>query len=407
MNRIKEFREAAGLTQQELAEASGVARNSISLYEASTYTGKIRADVQERIATALQQPVSVVFGAAPTDMSRRQMLTNLATLGAGAAGLGMVGGIPLSDMLFRRITHLSDADMRQLIDANHATWQLLEGVQRGVSLDYINSIAHGKLVALTQLAQHSLPAAQRKTLLLLIGDMHILLGRLQRDIMNYGTAEAHFNRAIEIAKEIDSADLETAARHRLGNMILLDALKPTAAVRNADILLEVSKKASFPLWAEAQLMAGAAYAYAGRYSETQRLTAEARARKGPDPEIWIGAIGNPPAIYADMALITSLAVGRYVEAYQHSVEAIDLINADYPDNTHWRLNVESMQAQALWGLRDTKDAAETAIKCLISSRVIGNAASEARLERLYTLMAQSKESKHPAVKTFGEHLFAQ
>ncbi len=297
--------------------------------------------------------------------------------------------------------------MRQLIDANHATWQLLEGVQRGVSLDYINSIAHGKLVALAHLAQHALPTAQKRTLQLLIGDMHILLGRLQRDIMNFGTAEAHFHRAIEIAREIGSADLETAARHRLGNMVLLDELKPTAAVRNADILLEVSKKASFPLWAEAQLMAGAAYAYAGRYSETQQLTATAKARKGPDPEMWIGGITNPPAIYADMALITSLAVGKYGEAYQHSVETINLIEADYPDNTHWRLNVESMQAHSLWGLRDTKSAAETAMKCLISSRVIGNTASEARLERLYTMMAQSKEYKHPAVKAFGERLFAQ
>ncbi len=407
MNRIKEFREVAGLTQQELAEASGIARNSISLYEGSACTGKIRADVQERIAAALQQPVSIVFGTAPNDMSRRQMLTNLATLGAGAVSLGIVASTPLSDAPFRRITRLSDTDMRQLIDANHATWQLLEGVQRGVTLDYVNSIAHGKLVALAHLAQHSLPTIQKNTLQLLIGDMHVLLGRLQRDIMNFGTAEAHFNRAIEIAREIGSADLETAARHRLGNMVLLDELKPTAAMRNADILLEVSKKASFPLWAEAQLMAGAAYAYTGKYSETQRLRATAQARKGPDPEMWIGGIGNPPAIYADMALITCLAVGHYADAYQHSVEAINLIEMDYPDNTHWRLNVESMQAQALWGLKDTKGAAETAMKCLISSRVIGNTASEARLERLYTQMAQSKESKHPAMKAFGEHLFAQ
>ncbi len=107
MNRIKEFREAAGLTQQELAEASGIARNTISLYESSTFTGKIRADVQERIATALQQPVSAVFDTAPNDISRRQMLTNLATFGAGAVGLGMVASIPPSDMPFRRITRLS------------------------------------------------------------------------------------------------------------------------------------------------------------------------------------------------------------------------------------------------------------------------------------------------------------
>jgi transcriptional regulator with XRE-family HTH domain len=37
MNRIKEFREAAGLTQQELAEAAQIARNSVSLYESNSY----------------------------------------------------------------------------------------------------------------------------------------------------------------------------------------------------------------------------------------------------------------------------------------------------------------------------------------------------------------------------------
>jgi tetratricopeptide (TPR) repeat protein len=332
------------------------------------------------------------------------MLTNLA---GGAIGVGIASATPLASAPFRSITRLSRDDIQQLFEANHATWQLLEGVQRGVSLDYINSIAHGKLIALSHLAENMLHGGQTNTLRLLIGDMYVLLGRLQRDIMNFGTAEAHFNQAIAIAQEIESADLETAARHRLGNMLLLDEMKPTAAVRNADVLLEISKRASFPLWAEAQLMAGAAYAYVGRYAEYQRLESIARTKKGPDPETWIGGISNPPAIYADMALITSLGTGNYVTAHQHSVEAIDMITRDYPDSTHWRLNVEGMQAQALWGLKDVKGAAETAMKCLVGSRVIGNTASEARLERLYTVMSQSKESKHPAVKAFGEHLFAQ
>jgi transcriptional regulator with XRE-family HTH domain len=61
MNRIKELREAAGLTQQELAERASIARNTLSLYESSTFKGKIKANVQERIAEALHQPVSLIF----------------------------------------------------------------------------------------------------------------------------------------------------------------------------------------------------------------------------------------------------------------------------------------------------------------------------------------------------------
>ncbi|MBA2679799.1 MAG: helix-turn-helix transcriptional regulator, partial [Ktedonobacteraceae bacterium] len=380
MNRIKELRESQGMTQQELANEAAIGRNTLSLYESSTYSKKIKASVQERIATALKQPISVVFPANGEGMNRRDVITGMATIGVGVLGTSLLGQfIP-----FRSAIKLSETDLQELIDANFATWQLLEGVQRGVTLDYINSIAIGKLVTLNHLAQHALQAKQQRLIRVLEGDMHILLGRLQRDTMNYGTAEAHFQQAINIAQEIESADLETAARHRLGNMMLLDQHRMVAAVQNAHVLLDVSTKASHPLWAEAQLMAGAAYAYSGRYSDYQRLATTAKEKTGRDPSIWVGGIGNPPAIYADMALITSLATGRYIEAYEASVEAVEMINRDYPDNAHWRLNVEAMQAQALWELGDIEGGAKNATRCLISARLIGNTAGEARLESLHT-----------------------
>ena len=402
MNRIKELREAQGITQQELANKAAIGRNTLSLYESSTYSKKIKADVQERIAMALKQPTTVVFPANADTLSRRGLISGMATIGAGIMGASLVSQLSP----FKTAIKLSETDLQELIDANFATWQLLEGAQRGVTLDYINSIALGKLVALNHLGQNAIQAKQKRLVRLLEGDMHILLGRLQRDTMNYGTAEERFQYAIGIAQEIESADLETAARHRLGNMLLLDQHRTVAAVQNADVLLSVSAKASHPLWAEAQLMAGAAYAYSGRYSEYQRLACTAKEKTGRDPEIWVGGIGNPPAIYADMALITNLAAGHYIDAYQASAEAVEMINRDYPDNAHWRLNVEAMQAQAMWQLGDIEGGAKTATRCLISARLIGNTAGEARLESLHTIMVQSKHARNKAVKDFSERLFA-
>lgn len=408
MNRIRELRKALGLTQDQLAEHAAIGRNTLQRYEATSFSGRIATDIRQRIADALRQPVDSVFPTQqPTNytIDRRQLLTSaleIGLLGMGAAFSPFATlGLPASGK-----KRLNASELQTLIDDNYATWQLLDATQRGATIDYVHAVAQGKLVVLRHLAHNALPEQQKQMVLTLFGDMHILLGRLHRDRQNFADAEHYFLGAMQIADELHHLDLKTAAMIRYGNMILLDQARHVAAARNAEAMLEVSKRASHPVWAEAQLMAGMAIAYVGRYDEARRLAYTARQKHGPDSEIWVGAIINPKALYSDFDLITSLAVKNYHTAYQASVDAIALIDQEQPEVLHWRLNIEAMQAQALWGIGDLEGTIDAATHCLERAKLIDSTATANRLEQLYVVMLQSRYGKHPAIRRFGETILA-
>lgn len=59
-NRLREMREEIGLTQQELADKSGVSRVTISFIENRKYDC-VKTDTLVKLADALGKPVTSVF----------------------------------------------------------------------------------------------------------------------------------------------------------------------------------------------------------------------------------------------------------------------------------------------------------------------------------------------------------
>lgn len=59
-NKLKEYREEAHLTQEELAKKSNVSRNTISALETGTNTN-VTYDTMSKIAVALNKKVSSIF----------------------------------------------------------------------------------------------------------------------------------------------------------------------------------------------------------------------------------------------------------------------------------------------------------------------------------------------------------
>lgn len=59
-NRVKEYREKEGLTQEELSKKSDVSRNTISAIETGTNTN-VTYEVMEKIANALNKKVATIF----------------------------------------------------------------------------------------------------------------------------------------------------------------------------------------------------------------------------------------------------------------------------------------------------------------------------------------------------------
>lgn len=59
-NKVKEYREKEGLTQEELARKSTVSRNTISSIETGVNTN-VTYEIMEKIANALNKKVPTIF----------------------------------------------------------------------------------------------------------------------------------------------------------------------------------------------------------------------------------------------------------------------------------------------------------------------------------------------------------
>lgn len=59
-NKVKQYRELAGLTQEELSEKSDVSRNTISSLETGSNTN-VTYDTMIKIAGALDEKVATIF----------------------------------------------------------------------------------------------------------------------------------------------------------------------------------------------------------------------------------------------------------------------------------------------------------------------------------------------------------
>lgn len=59
-NKVKEYREKAGLTQEQLAEKAEVSRNTISSLETKTNTN-VTYEIMQRISEALNKKVATIF----------------------------------------------------------------------------------------------------------------------------------------------------------------------------------------------------------------------------------------------------------------------------------------------------------------------------------------------------------
>lgn len=407
-NNIRQYREHLGLTQSDFANEAAISITTLKRYESKDYSGNIPLATKEKIARSLGKNIEAVFPPIDAKLSRREFIGEMsgAALGMGI-GLGMLSE---HDFLSSNSNHqrrsLSKDEVSILADDNFGTWMLFDNLQKGNTTNYVSAVAQGKVVTLTQLAQSSILPQQKEQILILLGDAYLILGRLSREAQNFGAGEEYFQKAMFYAKLTNNSDLKAAIRQRYGFM-LIDQQKISVAVKNGQAALIESKGASFPIWAEAQLIAAHALAHAGQFQEAQKIAYQARdAKRGADPDMWIGNIKNPAYVHELFDVSANLAAGKYYDSAQAAEKTIKFLDKQEPDNLQARIHIQWMQATALWEFGAIDDSIMIARNCLNSTQMIGSVINETRLDKLYQRMKRSPYAKRNDVRELGEQLMS-
>ncbi|MBA3824960.1 MAG: helix-turn-helix domain-containing protein [Ktedonobacterales bacterium] len=411
MNNIRIYREGLGLTQNDLALRTQIPAPTLRRYEKSSV--KISAVNQKIIAEALTQPIDILFPdpaqkrALPSSqyqMNRREFLGAAAITGTG---LSMVGLSPfmLTNPAFNKSRkEFSKDELNILAEENYGLWELLNALQRGTSINFVSSVAQGKLLTLQHLSQGSLLPTQHNMLLNFLADVYVLLGRICQEVQDYGSGEAYFREALSIAQETGNVDLKTATRQRYGYM-LINQERYRAALQNAEIGIEEGKSATFPIWGEIQLCAAECYAYTGNISKARTVAARARnINRGRDPEIWFGKLLNPKTSYIKNEIVINLAAQHNDEAIRASEDALHNLEKEEPDNLTWRASLQELQARALWQFGRHEESMTTAKESLMNARKVGSVVTETKIEKLHHQMENSPLRTRYGVQVIGELL---
>jgi transcriptional regulator with XRE-family HTH domain len=400
-NNIRLYREAIGLTQNDLSLRTSIPAPTLRRYE----KGEVRISEQNRkaIAEALDKPVEKVFPTqAPTVTMDRRQFFGAAIAGTGLAAVGL-NPIMLTNPTFQGTRHeMSKDEISTLAEDNYGLWELLNALQRGASIQFIYSVTQGRLLTLKHLADCSLLPYQRNIMLNFLADAYLILGRITREIQDYGTGYACFQEALRIARETGNTDLKAAAHQRYGYM-LLDLERYTAAQQNAEEAMADCKDAAFPIWGEVQLYAAKTYAYLGQIGKAKSIAAKARdMERGRDPEVWFGKLLNPQTSYANFELIADVAAEQNFEAVQAAEATLKYLDREEPDNLQWRTNIQELYATALWQLGNIDEAVAVAKESLLLTRAVGSIVNEARIEKLYHKMRTSPFKKRQSIRELGE-----
>lgn len=400
-NNVRLYREAIGLTQNDLSLKTTIPAPTLRRYE----KGEVRIPERNKklIADALDKSVEKVFPihASENSMNRRQFLGSTVIAGAGLAMAGL-SPFMLTNPAFQGTRHeLSKEEIAILAEDNYGLWELLNALQRGTSIQFVSSVAQGKLIVLKHLSECTLLPNQRTTMLNLLADVHLLYGRITRETQDFGIGQLYFQEAFRIAKETGNIDLKTAAHQRYGYM-LLDLERYTAAVQNAEEAMVHGKNAAFPIWGEIQLYAARAYAYSGQVDKARSIASRARdMRRGHDPDIWYGKLLNPQTSYATFEIVANITAQRNYEAAQAAEETITYLDREEPDNLQWRAHIQELHATALWQLGSIDEAVATAKESLLNTRTVGSIVNETRIEKLYHKMRTSPHGKRQSIKELG------
>jgi DNA-binding XRE family transcriptional regulator len=255
--RVKEYREKAGITQEELARLIGKSRRTIITIE---QTARINdAKLRRTLAWTLDIP--------PQLLGLKEIVLPKLVVLHPLEPLPPAGSKNLSQIVFDTL----DENLRMRLDLYYLGSAL--GADRNLN-------AH--MGHLTKLAQNS-SSKDRRSLLLLISHNYQLKGMIARDQLDYATAERCFNQASLLAQEAECTELHALSMARYA-LTELWQNRFDSAVQLYETAKEISKRSTATL--RAYLAAAHAEAQ-GMVRDQNCLTSLTEARsmlKRIDPE---------------------------------------------------------------------------------------------------------------------------
>ncbi|HEV2659836.1 MAG TPA: tetratricopeptide repeat protein, partial [Ktedonobacteraceae bacterium] len=222
-----------------------------------------------------------------------------------------------------------------------------------------------------------------------------LQGSLYRDMMKYDDAHVFYQRAFEAAKELDDAELMSAALARRG-VTLIQQNKATAAVEYLSEAHTIIRSHTLPCLTGYIFQAlSEAYAITQQESESKQHIDAAQQvlrDRGQVPE-RSHCQANTTSVIAQMG-VNEVHLHNYSAAITFIDQGMENYN---PTFVRGRARLKAQQAEAYYGLGDIRACCQSATEAWLLARAASSNKTFARLRKLQRDLVISPQKKEPEV----------
>ncbi|MDQ2884673.1 MAG: helix-turn-helix transcriptional regulator [Chloroflexota bacterium] len=222
-----------------------------------------------------------------------------------------------------------------------------------------------------------------------------LQGSLSRDMMKYDDAHVFYQQAFEAAKELDDAELMSAALARRG-VTLIQQNKATAAIAYLSEAHALIKSRTLPCLSGYIFQAlSEAYAIAQQEHESKYhidVAQQVLSNRGKVPE-RSHCQANTTSVTAQMG-VNAVHLHNYVAAITLIEQGMENYN---PTLVRGRARLKAQQAEAYYGLGDIRACCQSATEAWLLARAASSNKTFARLRNLQRDLVVSPQKKEPEV----------
>lgn len=356
-------------------------------------------DEQKRVLSALLNRNSKLLTEGPrndaSDSSLQLLLQQVIGIPDTSYKLSSTGPFPIEQsnkIVTGEFTSILESDIA-------ARWELYHTA--GASRASIGLDAYVKEI--TKISQLALDTPWYPRMQALLTTGYQLQSCILRDLMKYRQAHVAYQKAFDIAQELDDPEFMASALQREG-VTLIQQDKPKEAIIYLTGALNVIDGCNFPTLRvhifQALSEANAKTKQTQASWDSIEQAEKAQVQQGQSQERSLLRRVTPASIAAQKGVNTVLLCD-----YDHAITLIDQSLKTYnPSVIRGRARLIVQKAEAFFGLGMLDDCTSNALEALLLARAAGSNKTIARVTTLYTALTESSWRKEQSVIQLGKAL---